>query len=212
MELIEYLNNNFYTKAQLLSLSKVSPEKFAELQSAGVMPLASYQLASSVSCHSFFGHHEVNTTLEYYAKGYVSWLGILLALDDIEKAVIVFKTRYCHQIEQLKAAGFEMNHPKLGRGLEATLDEEWAHFLAGTYGLCTKTGLPEDIASKELAVLMINELIDETELDECRRSLLGRAVNLLDQASSMFAPHERPRSSRQRLVDDVRTKYRLKTN
>ncbi len=34
-------------------------------------------------------------------------------------------------------------------------------------------------------------------------------MNLLDAASSDFAPHERERSSRKRFIDDVREKYSL---
>ncbi|MCG7552244.1 DUF6058 family natural product biosynthesis protein [Pseudoalteromonas sp. Of11M-6] len=32
-------------------------------------------------------------------------------------------------------------------------------------------------------------------------------VDLLDEASALFAPHERERSSRKRLIDDVRAKF-----
>ncbi|MFC3646483.1 DUF6058 family natural product biosynthesis protein [Planctobacterium marinum] len=36
------------------------------------------------------------------------------------------------------------------------------------------------------------------------------AVNLLDKSSSLFAPHERLSSSRFRLVNETRCKYKLK--
>jgi hypothetical protein len=75
--------------------------------------------------------------------------------------------------------------------------------------LCTKSGLPEDIAAKELAVIEINELLalNELSLDELEKLTL--AVNLLDSASSFFAPHERLRSSRHSLVNEIRRKYKL---
>ncbi|WP_241210137.1 DUF6058 family natural product biosynthesis protein [Vibrio splendidus] len=34
--------------------------------------------------------------------------------------------------------------------------------------------------------------------------------NLLDSVSSLFAPHEKLKSSRHRLVDEVRCKYKLR--
>lgn len=210
MELIHYLNDNFYTKAQLLSLSKVSSEQFKAFQVAGMMPRASYRLQLTLQCDSFFGHHDANEASEYYAKGYLSWLTILLSLPDAKAAQNVFRQRYCEQIERLAARGFLSESPKLNADFEATLDEEWQHFLAGTYGLCTKTGLPEDIASKKLAILMINEHIEHEQLDDQKRATLARTVSLLDRASSMFAPHERSRSSRQRLINDIRLQYQLK--
>ncbi len=85
--------------------------------------------------------------------------------------------------------------------LNQHIKEEWSHFINGVYGLYTKSGLPEDIAAKELSEL--NELTS----DEMTKLTL--AVNLLDKASSLFAPHERLRSSRHRLVNETRRKYRL---
>ncbi len=53
------------------------------------------------------------------------------------------------------------------------------------------------------------ELSEQTALNEAQLNQLTNAVNLLDCASSMFAPHERLKSSRHRLVNEIRRKYRL---
>ncbi len=96
----------------------------------------------------------------------------------------------------------------MNEGLEQHIKEEWQHFLEGTYGLCTKSGLPEDIAAKEIAIYQINEILEQ---DENKRDIetLTKAVDLLDNASSLFSPHERLRSSRHRLVDEVRRQHKL---
>ncbi|MCJ8295556.1 MAG: DUF6058 family natural product biosynthesis protein, partial [Colwellia sp.] len=91
------------------------------------------------------------------------------------------------------------------------INEEWYLFLSGIYGLCTKTGLPEDIAAKEFSILEINELSELDDLTDQQINKLTVAVNLLDSASSLFAPHERLRSSRHRLVNEVRRKYQLQS-
>jgi hypothetical protein len=77
--------------------------------------------------------------------------------------------------------------------------------------LCTKSGLPEDIAAKEFSILEINELSEIGELSTEQTNKLTIAVNLLDSASSLFAPHERLKSSRHRLVNEIRRKYKLQS-
>jgi hypothetical protein len=167
------------------------------------MPRPSYRLQLGIRCASFFGEHEEERALDYYAPGYPSWIGVLEATVDDPFAV--FARRYR---EALRALPLTTGDPKLGAGLDAHLADEWGHFLAGTYGLCTRSGLPEDIAAKELAICVIKELSadDGPGLDLER---LRQAVDLLDRASTPFAPHERARSSRHRYVDAMRLKYGL---
>jgi hypothetical protein len=115
----------------------------------------------------------------------------------------MFARRYC---EALAVLPLMSGDPKLNDGFDAHLRDEWRHFLDGTYGLCTRSGLPEDIAAKELAICVIRESLEGGAPDLAR---LRAAVDLLDRASSPFAPHERPRSSRHRYVDELRVRYGL---
>ncbi|TQV81536.1 DUF6058 family natural product biosynthesis protein [Aliikangiella coralliicola] len=209
MDLIQYLNQNFYTREQLLDLSKVDSKVFQELQSKGIMPQCSYRLTSQLCCDSFFGEHTESYSTEYYAKGYTSWLGILVTLRNTDDAYSIFKERYELKISSLFQAGFLSQNSKVNSELNSHIKEEWKHFIDGVYGLCTKSGLPEDIASKELSILIINQLLESEKLTDKELKQLTDAVNLLDSASSMFAPHERIKSSRRRLVDDVRRRFKL---
>jgi hypothetical protein len=130
--------------------------------------------------------------LELNAKGYASWLGAVRDLSA-DEAFALFCARY-----------------RSGLGGGSASDEhlraEWASFLDGTYGLCTRTGLPEEIVAKETAMTAITALVESPSPD---RGKLAAAVDRLDRASSPFAPHERARSSRRRLVDEVRRRYQL---
>ncbi|CUI06402.1 DUF6058 family natural product biosynthesis protein [Massilia antarctica] len=212
MELIRYLSDCFFTEEQLLAVSGIDADELAALQQRAMMPRPSYRLRLDVSCDSFFGMHQEHTQLDYYAKGYASWIGLLHSLGGEGEAFRVFAERYRGRLAQLKAAGLCTDNPKLGAGLDQHLREEWRHFLDGTYGLCTKTGLPEEIASKELATMIIREIIGkplEQLLSTRDRICLTLAVDLLDTASSQFAPHERERSSRHSLIDEVRKTYQL---
>ncbi|WP_286235840.1 DUF6058 family natural product biosynthesis protein [Thalassotalea sediminis] len=208
MALYEYLDKHFLTKQTLLTLAGISQEKLLTIQKQGVMPAASYRLSTQVSCHSFLGEHQQSYQQEYYAKGYVKWIGIIDAIAQPNDIFQYFKDNYQHTINTLKQHGFNCMDSKLNDKLAEHITEEWQHFLNGTYGLCTASGLVEDIAKKELAITIIKEtLAKNSETPDIKQ--LASAVDLLDQSSALFAPHERKTSSRYRLVDEVREKYQL---
>jgi len=210
MKLINYLNDNFYTKHDLLKLSSISSKELLNLQTAHVMPTCSYKLSHSIRCHSFFGEHDHEEETEYYAKGYVEWLEIIKGSSS-DNLFSIFSKRYQDQINQLRKRGFKCEHEKLNSKLNEHIKSEWQYFLSGTYGLCTQSGLPEDIASKELAITEIKRLINIERLSTVQLKELNDVVNLLDRSSALFAPHERLKSSRYRLIDQVREKYQLFT-
>ncbi|GAB2903677.1 DUF6058 family natural product biosynthesis protein [Microbulbifer echini] len=161
MELIEYLQNHFYLKEQLLSLCNLGQEEFTSYQNTFVMPKASYTLVLDLQCHSFFGAHSESQNREFYAKGYVSWLKNLQSQSNPEQVFTLFKKRYLDTVYQLKSIGHACSGRKMNKGLSTHIENEWKHFIDGTYGLCTKSGLPEDIARKELASIEIKELTNE---------------------------------------------------
>ncbi len=209
MDLLRYLDTAFVTADQLLAATGIDAATLAGL--AG-MPAPSYRLRVDVGCDSFFGARAEQHQVDYYAKGYAAWIGTLLALRDSAAAREVFGQRYRARMAQLAAAGIASDAPKLNAGLAAHLDDEWGYFLDGTYGLCTRSGLPEDIASKEVAIAIVKELTAterEQALTAAERGRLAQSVDLLDAASAPFAPHERARSSRRRLIDQVRKDYCL---
>ncbi|MCC2956372.1 DUF6058 family natural product biosynthesis protein [Massilia sp. IC2-477] len=205
MELLDYLKQHFLTRAQLLAASGITSARLDALTEGGGMPRPSYRIRLDLRCASFFGEHDEEASAEYYATGYPSWIGVLEA--TAEDPFTIFARRYRTALASLPLTTTD---PTLGDGLDAHLRDEWGHFLAGTYGLCTRSGLPEDIAAKELAICVIKKLtaIDNAQPDRRR---LRQAVDLLDRASTPFAPHERARSSRHRYVDAMRLRYGLPT-
>lgn len=209
MELIKYLNEHFYTKQELLDIAKTNEQALREYQEHGLMPQCSYKLNLALKSDSFFGSYDSEQEIEYYAKGYASWLGIIQSLNSHDAIYAVFATRYKTALANLNKQGHCSSDAKVNSELNNHIKEEWGHFLKGIYGLCTKSGLPEDIAAKELSILEINDLLAFTELTDEQLTKLNSAVNLLDSASSLFAPHERLKSSRHRLINEVRRKYKL---
>jgi hypothetical protein len=207
MNLIDYLQQHFLTRAQLLAHTGIAA-RLDELQAAGMMPRPSYRLRLDLACDSFFGQHEERQAIDWYAHGYVAWAGLLQALDGPQQAYEVFAQRYRRRLAQLAVDKLVFDPQALAG--DAHIGAEWQHFLDGTYGLCTRSGLPEDIAAKEAAISLIRALTEtgaRQGLNEEERQRLAAAVDLLDRASSPFAPHEVARSSRRRYVDEVRAAY-----
>jgi hypothetical protein len=202
MKLFHYLHQHFLTREQLLARSGIDGDRLDTLQARGMMPRPSYRLRVALSCDSYFGAHAESHAVDWYAQGYVAWAGLLAALDGPGQAFGVFAARYRRRLAQLEAD--ETLHS------DAHIAAEWQHFLDGTYGLCTRSGLPEDIAAKEAAIVLIRALTEGRErhgLIEEERGRLAAAVDLLDAASAPFAPHELARSSRRRYVDAVRASW-----
>jgi hypothetical protein len=210
MNLIDYLNRHFLTREQLLARCGIDGLRLDELQRLGMMPQPSYRLRLELACDSFFGPHQESHSVDYYAQGCAAWAGLLETLEGPKQAFHVFADRYRRRLGQL--AGDGMLPDGLALAADAHLAAEWGHFLDGTYGLCTRSGLPEEIAAKEAALALIRALTErggQRGLDEEQRRRLARAVDLLDRASASFAPHEVARSSRRRYVDEVRAAWRL---
>jgi hypothetical protein len=205
MDLLSYLNQHFYTKTQLLEKSQISAVDFNQYQQKAMMPSASYLL--SIKCDSFFGEHNEAQASEFFPKAYVSWLTDLTAMPDAQTAFEVFSSGYKSQLQKLNDFGLYSVDDKFNKNLNNHIKQEWQHFLKGTYGVCTQSGLVEDIATKELSTSNINELISNKELSGQKRKQLQISIDLLDSATSLFAPHERQNSSRVKLIEYVKNSY-----
>ena len=128
MELINYLNENYYTKQQLLDLTKISETELNHFQQQKVMPTCSYKLALNYSTDSVFGEFTQKSDIEYYAKGYLSWLGMLKITTELDNVFPIFSQRYRQAIAQLKLAGFHSNDEKVNAKFDLHIEEEWQNF------------------------------------------------------------------------------------
>ncbi|WP_042152006.1 MULTISPECIES: DUF6058 family natural product biosynthesis protein [unclassified Pseudoalteromonas] len=203
MDLLSYLNQHFYTKIQLLEKSKISAVDFKQYQEKTMMPAASYLL--NIKCDSFFGEH--TQASEFFPKAYVSWLTDLITMPDTQTAFEVFSYRYKAQLQNLNDFGLFSVEDKFNKSLKVHIKQEWQHFLKGTYGVCTQSGLVEDIATKEFTTSIINELILNKELSDKKLKRLKISIGLLDSATALFAPHEKQNSSRVNLIESVKQTY-----
>ncbi|OCQ22791.1 hypothetical protein A7985_02205 [Pseudoalteromonas luteoviolacea] len=210
MELLDYLYAHFYSEAQLIKCCDITEQRLTELQVLGVMPKPSYILNAHIGCRSFFGKHEQNANIHFYPKAYKQWLNKVKLNKKHEDAFRSFHTRMQQTIQALFNKGISSNYKNGTKEQAEFIEVQWQHFLDGTYGLCTRTGLPEDIAKKEIAIDYINMQLTKHMLNDKEEKQLISAMNILASCSPKFAPHERDRSQFHQLAKLIDSSTSLK--
>lgn len=214
--LLNYLYSNFWEESRFAEVIGINLPDLQRWMDARIAPRASYVFDSKGHSRSFVSTYDEHEIYRFHLRGHAQWYQSLLRLGLIEEA----QARY-YFFHRYDAAKKVFLGSELGRELhraapdvEAQFDRDlanstWEHFLNGVYGVCTRDGRPETIFLKQAGVKFIEALssggagsLAVHELD-----LLKRAVDLLDEVASDFAPHEVLVSSRQRCIKDVRANF-----
>jgi len=109
------------------------------------------------------------------------------------------------EYEALRIQGYGLGYKIKGDAFNRYMSEQFRHFMEGTYGLCTRTGRVTEIVRKEVAMHTIQYLSGIGKLTEGEMITMQRAIDLLDEASAYFAPHEYAASSRAKYIDALRS-------
>lgn len=214
--MLNYLFENFDEKENLITKidgGAATLERFIKNRCA---PRPSYVLCAQLSCSSYFGAYNDKVDLQFFATGQSSWITQLQAknIEQESGAKDHFFSRFSCAHRELAtsalASAARALHLSVPKVTTAKLETTWQHFLDGTYGVCTKDGLPETIAQKQMLVGAIDSFVALTpphKLPKQSGLYLQQLVDALDDVEPAFAPHERQRSSRQRCINEVRAKY-----
>ncbi|MCF2856970.1 DUF6058 family natural product biosynthesis protein [Pseudoalteromonas sp. SMS1] len=206
MELLDYLYVHFLSEAQLIKTCHIPLHRLRKLQASGVMPKPSYILDADITCSSFFGEHKQREPIRFYPKAYTQWLDAVKLNTAQGDAYHHFSARMQETILALANINISVGYEDNVSALNQFITTQWPHFLAGTYGLCTRTGLPEDIAKKEIAVALISPLLSKHRLSDQEEKRLITAMNILASSSPKFAPHERHKSQNYRLHEAMKAR------
>lgn len=214
--LLSYLFENFLEEEQFATLCEISVEDLRSFYHLRIFPLPSYTYSASGKLTSFFEPFQDKQTYRFQLKGHHHWYDCVAryGLLDEASARAYFEARY-------EAAGTAFLAGPLGKRLceraPAVMSQfgsdhrlaTWDHFLKGTFGVCTRDGLPETIFLKQSCVRFVEALTSDPEFGSAPddQEILRKLVDLLDSVESDFAPHEVKQSSRQRCIIDVRKKY-----
>lgn len=214
--LLNYIYQHYYERAEFCAAAQMDTAELARLEQANLIPKASYILDIELCAKSFVAEHQEKQSYEFYLKGQLEWL-VQIANKNISTenaARHYFEAQYNAAIEVFLASelGQEIAtlYPQTAWKL-SDYSEIWQHFLDGTYGLCTRTGLPREIFLKHIYIRFIEFITaanQPAELTPKLKSLLSAVVDDLDKnIESNFAAHEVAKSSRQRCIINVRKEY-----
>lgn len=209
----KYLNDFFVSEEEFIRHSDCTIVELNLWQEHKIFPNPAYKTENAFVVDSIYGINQMATTTRWYSKGMYAWLKEIKRLKYKQSKVrAMFFERYICAIQEFERNGLcdpmFVNEKTYRRNLVAA----WSGFLQGFYGVFTKNCSPEQIAAKDLATTVIDRITSfqtkETSLlcaDD--KLLLVMAVNILDEVSCDFAPHERNVCYRMRCIDLVRTRY-----
>ena len=222
-DLDRYLEQYFVDAQRFATLCGIELDELHDLVRRKLVPAPSYVVNNGVIRSYVFGEMAAPGARagEYFRAANADWVVAVrhdVAAHGIEDAAVRaqrrFTVAFAAALQELDASthrmtdAFDEAGKPLDHGLAARLDSAWEHFLYGTFGLCVADpGSVPAIARKEV----LQERLAALTNDGARRAFAAEEVpglrKLIDAyaaASMPFSPIEYPRSSRKRLVDDLR--------
>lgn len=219
-----YLNTHFLNKAQFAAACAISEAELNDLLAAHILPGPSYVVSEKAAINSaVFGESDATDTVagEYFRACHTVWCdrarqlvaehGWAAApelmkqefLRDYIAALTELNTSTWH-LQDCVAADGTVNIA----GLTENAELHWKHFLLGTFGICTANPVSateiarKGVLQEKLSHLTANGNRTEFSAAEARDILL--VVDAFAEVVMWFSPAEYARSSRKRLVDDIR--------
>jgi len=206
MPLKTYLQTHFVTRSALAELCEVSAKRLDALIASGAAPQPTYVCGDGLIRSAVFGALPADTGIEgeYFRPEYVRWIQIAdSAPSGHEREALV--NALSAELEAALATAMGDDTSTKARAAEFL-----PFFFDGTFGLCVADpSSGAGIAKKELLQERLVALTGNgsriAETDDENRQLLA-LIDAYALSSMPFSPAEYSRSSRKRLVDDLRLK------
>jgi hypothetical protein len=204
MLLETYLLDHFVDKATFASLAGISIDRLDQLIAAKAVPTATYTCNGNSIYSTVFGDTSIKESLpgEYFRPECVKWVKIAhKAHSGAERQAVLSQL-----VKELNSSLEEHHISK--EAIEETIQGYLPYFFNGTFGLCVadpSTGA--GIVRKEMLQARLIELTANGCLPTPANISKEELLKLIDDyaSSSMpFSPAEYERSSKKRLVDDLR--------
>lgn len=220
-----YLNRYYRTADQLAGVCSISTEELAGLVSERLVPEPSYTAADGVLISQAFGEFEAPELRpeQYFHPGNAAWVALACEAKKkagAQQAHLELKKRFKHNfsaaLEELDKTTLRLpdSFTDAGQvipdGLDARAEDAWHYFLKGVFSLCVADPSSErSIALKEILQEALTRLSENGSRADFSPEERHRVLDLIDRyakAAMPFSPLEYPRSSRKRLVEDLREK------
>ncbi|MFO3706874.1 DUF6058 family natural product biosynthesis protein [Xanthomonas codiaei] len=229
-DLEAYLDHHYRTAEQLAAACAISPETLTLLVNERLVPEPSYTVTEDGRFISqAFGEFQVHALApgRYFHPGNAAWVVLALearASEGAQRAHTALKERFRRNfaaalMELDKTVyrlpdSFTETGSVIAEGLDKRTESAWHHFLKGVFSLCVADVSSEaSIARKEVLQEALIEMSDNGSKDvysaEQRRQCLD-TIGQYEAAAMPFSPLEYSRSSRKRLVEDLRPKLQVR--
>lgn len=208
MSLALYLEQHFVNKPAFAAMCGISAEALTELIDAGLVPRATYIVRGTTLVSAVFGAMAPVDAQEgeYFRPQCKRWVRIALGQEPDSQGVTpgeVLRRELCAEM------------PRLNPGFSAAdvaerVEKYLPYFFDGMFGLCVSD--PSNgaaIARKEILQERLVALTDNganPSPDSISKADLLRLIDGYARSAMPFSPVEYARSSRKRLVDDLRSK------
>lgn len=225
-DLDHYLNTRFLTAARCAQACAIAPDIFDALVRDRLVPAPSYVVTEDgvVTSHVFGPMcAPVATPGRFFPPSQVAWVAVAqraLAQYGAQDAPPLLRGRFIARFQTALAAlndstwrlrdSFDDSGAPIAGGLALRAEQAWEHFLHGTFGLCVADASSEAaIARKEVLQEKLGALSENGAITNWTPGLATQLRALIDDyaaAAMPFSPVEFHRSSRKRLVDDLRAR------
>lgn len=218
-ELDGYLQKHYLSAEKFAALCGLSAERLDQLIQSGLVPAPSYVVTSASTVKSsVFGEMDAPGSIAgsyFHPKGKV-WVELALSEQNATALKNRFAQNFISALTDLNTStwrlvdSFTKAAEPIPAGLSFRVEEAWGHLLRGTFGLCISDPSSElSIATKEVLQEKLSAMTSNgTEVpdDRIAQEELKELIDQYASAAMPFSPIEYPRSSRKRLVDDLRSR------
>jgi uncharacterized protein YgfB (UPF0149 family) len=221
-ELDIYLARHYQDAEQFAFSCGISTTKLCELIDQQLIPEPSYIVTEHSTLKSYvFGEMDASGSKpgQYFHPANRTWVALALTSNGL-KSSNELKTRFLnnmrYELEQLNKTVFRLpdsftdDGTPIPDGLASRTEPLWEHFLKGTFGLCIANPVTEsEIARKEILQEKLSTVSENGTKSDFTESETDAVLSLIEEytkASMPFSPIEYHRSSRKRLVEDLKNR------
>ena len=220
-ELERYLQNHFLTGAQFAARCAIPPRELDRLLDQALAPQPAYVVtADDVLVSPVFGclAGDGARSGRYFHPGSAPWISTARRVESMVGTGPARRALKEQFVRNYSSALAEFQHQLRNRstdddwgdpaGFAARVETAWLDFMRGVFGVCVADPSSERaIARKEALQETLVQLTDDGTRQNFTASDATRIRSLVDEyarCAMPFAPQEFARSSRRRLVDELR--------
>ncbi len=218
-----YFDRYFLATPAAAAALGISAQRCDELVTQGLLPAPSYVVSAQRLRSVVFGEFEAPglADAQYFHRDMLAWMRSALSLlehnelgaargtlEQTFKHVFKIALQELHQTCWPLPDAFDAQAHPIEAGLATRCQKNWEYFQAGIFGLCVAHPISaaaiaeKEILQEKLIAVSLNGA--RTDYNESEVSMLSDLIARYEKAAMPFTALEFPRSSRYRLVDQLR--------